>query len=86
MATPNENVIPIQPSTYDDLIQHLHYLAGYWRETKSQEAVYRYQFTLRTLLDLGYREWLDVEAELPKRFMPAEYADLVQQAQQQKRK
>lgn len=79
MATQNQVLDKI---TQKQLLDRLDYLAGLWRETKSDEVVRRYHAVLMTLLELGYREWLDIEAELPERLMPPEYFDLMREASQ----
>jgi len=66
--------------TYKTLLDRLTYLAGYWRETKSDIVKDRYHAVLKTLLELGYREWLDVESELPHQHMPPEYEQRIQEA------
>ena len=73
-------VPPVAPATYKTLLDRLAYLAGYWRETKSDVVKDRYHVVLKTLLELGYREWLDVESELPHQQMPSEYERLIQEA------
>jgi hypothetical protein len=71
-------------TTENELLGRLEYLAGWWRETKSDDVLRRYQAVLVTLLDMGYREWLDVDAELPKEFMPREYRQLILEAEKDK--
>lgn len=80
MASP-EQVTPVAETTYKELLERLEYLAGLWRRTKEDSVVQRYQVVLGTLLELGYREWLDLEATLPERFMPAEYTKLMLEAE-----
>lgn len=66
--------------TVKTLLNRLAYLAGYWRETKSEAVAERYRAVLLTLLELGYREWLHVESELPDELMPPEYETLIREA------
>ena len=77
-------VTPVTTYTYEDLLNRLAYLAGLWRRLKSDEVVTRYHAVLRTLLELGYREWLDVESELPQALMPPEYETLILEADARK--
>jgi signal transduction histidine kinase len=60
-----------------DLETELGLLAARWRgATDPQEAeriVHHYQILLRSMFALGYQNWLDVESELPDRYMPEEY-------------
>jgi hypothetical protein len=46
----------------NELLGRLEYLAGWWRESKSDDVLRRYQAVLIALMELGYREWLDVDA------------------------
>jgi hypothetical protein len=52
-------------------------LAARWRGTQDQDAaealVRQYQAILLWMIELGYRDALDVESELPNAYMPAEY-------------
>jgi hypothetical protein len=68
---------PVSQTTYDDLLTRLEYLAGLWRRTKDNSLVQRHQTVLATLLELGYREWLDLEAMLPQELMLTQYTDIV---------
>ncbi|MCI0712584.1 MAG: hypothetical protein L0154_20680 [Chloroflexi bacterium] len=61
---------------FDKLMNELAYLAGYWRETKEDTLVERYQTILRALVFIGYAEELPLELELPDALMPAEYLEL----------
>jgi hypothetical protein len=81
MANP-EQVTPVAETTYKELLERLEYLAGLWRRTKEDSVVQRYQVVLATLLELGYREWLDMEAMLPDRLMPSEYTRLMLEAEE----
>jgi len=64
----------------DALETRLGRLAAKWRGTNdSQEElalVRQYQAILRCMIEMGYRESLDADAELPDRLLPQEYFDL----------
>ena len=51
-----------------------------WRGINSDEEAaaiaHNYQVIVRFMIDLGFRQSLQVEAELPDEFMPHEYFDL----------
>jgi hypothetical protein len=79
-----QQVTPVAETTYKELLDRLEYLAGLWRHTKEDQVVQRYQIVLATLLELGYREWLDLEAMLPDRLMPPEYTELMLTAEAEK--
>jgi hypothetical protein len=55
-------------------------LAALWRGNKAapeaETIVRQYQAVLRCMIELGFREPLDTDSELPNRLMPAEYLDL----------
>jgi hypothetical protein len=55
-------------------------LAARWRGTnnpqEAQTLVNQYQALLRCMVELGYQDALDVDAELPDEYMPAEYLAL----------
>ena len=61
----------------DSLEIELARLAARWRGTDdpqvAAELVDQYQRTLRAMLLLGYHQWLDMEFELPERYMPDDY-------------
>jgi hypothetical protein len=61
----------------DNLETKLGSLAARWRGAgNAQESallVRQYQAVLRTMIELGYHQWLDVESELPDEYMPADY-------------
>ncbi len=61
----------------DNLEAKLGSLAARWRGTNdAQEAavlVRQYQAVLHTMIELGYRRWLDTESELPDELMLPEY-------------
>ncbi|MCI0713425.1 MAG: EF-hand domain-containing protein [Chloroflexi bacterium] len=58
----------------------LNELAMRWRGSDSDEEAdaiaHNYQVILRCMIDLGFRQSLQVEAELPDELMPQEYFDL----------
>lgn len=58
----------------------LGHLAARWRGTHDEEErillVHQYQAILRCMIELGYRSYLDVDAELPDEWMPTEYLNL----------
>jgi hypothetical protein len=55
-------------------------LAAHWRGTQdakeSQMLVQQYQAVLRFMIELGYHDSLDADAELPDEYLPAEYLAL----------
>ncbi|MBZ0280736.1 MAG: hypothetical protein K8L97_08335 [Anaerolineae bacterium] len=55
-------------------------LAALWRGRKHQseadEIVRKYHAILNCMIELGFREGLDVESELPDRLMPQAYLQL----------
>jgi hypothetical protein len=76
-------------SLSDDPFKHtlelkLSDLAALWREnktsTRAETVVRQYQAVLRCLIELGFREALDADSELPNRLMPSEYLDLFNQS------
>jgi hypothetical protein len=58
----------------------LSHLAMRWRERKDQpdaeEIVRQYQAMLRLMIELGFRDELYVDSELPDELMPQEYLAL----------
>lgn len=58
-------------------------LAAMWRGNKTspraETIVRQYQAVLRCMIELGFREPLDTDSELPNRLMPSEYLDLFNQ-------
>ena len=62
----------------------LTHLAMYWRGSNSAEEAeliaHNYQVILRCMIGLGFRQSLQVEAELPDDLMPQEYLDLFKQS------
>ena len=73
---------PISTDTQllDTLETKLGHLAARWRGTQDSDAaqtiVRQYQAILRCMIELGYRESLDADAELPDEYLPGEYLDL----------
>ena len=59
-------------------------LAALWRGNKTsppaETIVRQYQAVLRCMIELGFREPLDADSELPNRLMPSEYLDLFNQS------
>jgi hypothetical protein len=59
-------------------------LAMRWRGNDSDEEAdaiaHNYQVILRCMIDLGFHQSLQVEAELPDELMPQEYIDLFKEA------
>jgi hypothetical protein len=70
---------PVSQTTHEDLLTRLEYLAGLWRRTKENSVVQRHQTVLAALLELGYREWLDLEAMLPQELMLPEYTQVMRE-------
>ena len=58
-------------------------LAPRWRSRKdtpeADQIVHQYHAVLRCMIELGFREPLDTDSELPNRLMPPEYLDLFKQ-------
>lgn len=58
----------------------LSHLAMRWREYQAQpeaeEIIQQYQAMLRLMIELGFRDELYVDSELPDEFMPREYLAL----------
>jgi hypothetical protein len=79
MSMMNENAtlknIPIQ--LLDEMERTLSALAARWRSRQNTDEanalVHQYQVILRCMIELGYRDSLDVDAELPDEHMPTEY-------------
>jgi hypothetical protein len=59
-------------------------LAMRWRGNDSDEEAdaiaHNYQVILRCMIDLGFHQSLQVEAELPDELLPQEYIDLFKEA------
>lgn len=75
MVTP-EVIEPMLKNMEDSLSE----LAMRWRGSSSDEEAaaiaHHYQVILRCMIDLGFHQSLQVEAELPNDLMPQEYLDL----------
>lgn len=56
--------------TFDTMLHELGYLAGAWRETKSDDYINKYHILHRALLDMGWNDELDFELLLPQALMP----------------
>jgi hypothetical protein len=65
----------------DKLIDHMEIvlsnLATRWRSrqatSEAEEIVRQYRAILRCMMELGYREPLDIDSELPDQYLPEEY-------------
>jgi hypothetical protein len=64
----------------DALETRLGKLAARWRGTRDPQAaeafVRQYQAILLWMIELGYQDSLDVDAELPDEYLPVEYLEL----------
>lgn len=64
----------------DALESRLGRLAARWRGTQdpqqAESIIRQYQSILLWMLELGYRDALDADAELPDEHLPAEYLTL----------
>lgn len=64
----------------DALETRLGHLAARWRGTQNPneaEAIVRqYQSILLWMIEMGYQDTLDVDAELPDEYLPGEYLAL----------
>lgn len=71
---------PTDTQLLDALETKLGHLAARWRGTQdpqeAQTLVRQYQAILRCMIELGYHDSLDVDAELPDEYLPAEYLTL----------
>jgi len=75
---------PIEVLTDRELLNTLEHklsdLAALWRGRKDQpevdEIVRQYQAILNCMIELGFRDGLDVDSELPDRLMPEAYLQL----------
>ena len=72
----NQTIIDIHNELLEVLERKLYDLAAHWRSTKSVDAVRDYQAVLRCMLEMGYRDALNAEGELPDEFLPEEYLAL----------
>jgi hypothetical protein len=73
-------VIETDAQILDALESKLGRLAARWRGTEDEDEaaalVRQYHSILRCMIELGYRDSLDVDAELPDALMPDEYLAL----------
>ena len=82
MAMINENagLKAMHAHLLDEMERSLSTLAARWRSRQdlpeAAAIVHQYQSILRCMVELGYHDSLDVDAELPDEDMPAEYLDL----------
>lgn len=82
MAMINENagLKDIHAHLLGEMERSLSTLAARWRSRQdlpeAEAIVHQYQSILRCMVELGYHDSLDVDAELPDEYMPAEYLDL----------
>lgn len=78
------NAFPVDRELIKSMEFKLSDLAALWRgrqNTPDAEMIVRhYQAILRCMIELGYREELYVDSELPDELMPAEYLDLFKSA------
>ncbi len=76
----NSLTLEIDEQLLDLLETKLGRLAARWRGTADEDQanaiVIQYQSTLLYMIELGFHESLDVDAELPNKLMPHEYFDL----------
>jgi hypothetical protein len=74
------NVLPADEQLLKSMELKLSDLAALWRGNKSTpqaEAIVRqYHAVLHCMIELGFREPLDADSELPDHLMPQEYLDL----------
>jgi hypothetical protein len=70
----------IQVHLLSEMERSLGLLAARWRSRQDQpeaaQIIRQYQSVLRCMIELGYRDALDVESELPDEFLPPEYLTL----------
>jgi hypothetical protein len=60
---------------YDALERQLAKLAAKWRGTKSAKIIEQYHDVMNTLMELGWDDTLDMDAELPEEHMPKQYIE-----------
>jgi hypothetical protein len=80
MATPIEPIRRVVGAfsdnpVFDELGHKLAEIVTTWRSTKAPDLIERYNIVLLCLIELGYNEPLDVDLELPQKYMAAEYHD-----------
>jgi hypothetical protein len=70
----------IHAQLLSEMERSLGLLAARWRSRQDKpeagDIVRQYQAILRCMIELGYRDGLDAESELPDEFLPQEYFDL----------
>lgn len=76
-----EHIAPLTDKQIIDALERkLGHLAARWRSTQNTQAeaeiIRQYQSILHCMIELGFHDSLDVDAELPDEFMPAEYLAL----------
>ena len=76
-----QQITPVtDPQLLDALETRLGRLAARWRgaqDAQDAEAIIRqYQAVLLWMIELGYQDSLDVDAELPDEYLPDEYLAL----------
>jgi hypothetical protein len=78
------NAIPVDEQLLKAMELKLSDLAALWRGNKTspraETIVRQYQAVLRCMIELGFRDPLDADSELPNRLMPPEYLDLFNQS------
>ena len=61
----------------NEMERNLSTLAARWRShqetSEATEIIRQYQAILRCMVELGYQDSLDVDAELPDEYLPKEY-------------
>lgn len=64
----------------DEMERSVGLLAARWRgrqhTPEAASIVHQYQAILRCMIELGFRDSLDVDSELPDELLPHEYLDL----------
>jgi uncharacterized protein related to proFAR isomerase len=75
----NEKAKDVNELIFSKLEDVIGDLAGIWRATKDDEVVRKYHLLLNCMIDMGWKDSLDLENHLPKRFMPARYFELVEE-------
>jgi hypothetical protein len=79
ILTPDQTVQRMVKEMESTLAQ----LAMHWRgcdsDDEAAQIAIRYQLILQTMIQLGFRESLQFDSELPDELMPQEYFDLFKQ-------
>jgi len=77
-------IMSIHASLLSEMERTLSTLAARWRSRQDKpeaaDIVRQYQAILRCMIELGYRDGLDPETELPDELLPQEYFDLFRTA------